>query len=97
MHNSLQIKFMNIFGGVIPLPSESLATLNCSNITDDTFFDMLEKKLVSQKIYRPVKNFSDTLNVSIDITLVGILGVVSFRDINKSGNLAPYLSFFNYF
>lgn len=84
---------MTIFGGVISLHSGSLAILDCSNITDDTFFNMLEKKLESQKIYRPVQNFSDILNVSIDITLVGILGVVSLRDINKSGSLVPYLSF----
>lgn len=93
LHNPLKMMFMSIFGGVIPLHSESLAILNCSNTTDDTFFDMLEKNLAIHKIYRPVKNFHDILNVSIDITLVGILGVVSLRDINKSGNLVPYLSF----
>ncbi|XP_056895247.1 5-hydroxytryptamine receptor 3C-like isoform X2 [Takifugu flavidus] len=54
---------------------ECVVTLNCTNFTHDSFFNMLEKRLNSQKIHRPVKMLSDSLNVSIDMTVVGILGV----------------------
>lgn len=58
-------------------PSECVALLDCSGMTHDSFYDALEKKLASQKIHRPVKKFSDVLNVSVDMTVVGLLGVVS--------------------
>lgn len=69
-------------------PSEGAALLNCSMSHDD-FHDELEKKLEAQKIHRPVKSFSDVLNVSIDITVVGLLGVVSLWETNKPANVAP--------
>lgn len=40
---------------------------------------------------------SDSLNVSIDMTVVGILGVVSVWELNVPGNHVQYLSFSNYF
>lgn len=59
-------------------PSECVTLLDCSSsMTHDSFYNALEKELASQKIHRPVKKFSDVLNVSIDITVVGVLGVVS--------------------
>ncbi|XP_011613227.1 5-hydroxytryptamine receptor 3C-like isoform X3 [Takifugu rubripes] len=54
---------------------ECVVTLNCTNFTHDSFFNMLGERLKSQKIHRPVKMLSDSLNVSIDMTVVGILGV----------------------
>lgn len=69
--NPLQIMIMHC--------SECAVTLNCTNFTLDSFFNTLGEILVSQKIHRPVKMLSDSLNVSIDITVVGILGVVSLR------------------
>lgn len=68
---------MHIFGGVISLHLECVVSFNCTNYTHDSFFNMLFKRLASQKIHRPVKMLSDSLNVSIDMTVVGILGVVS--------------------
>uniref|UniRef100_A0A3B4TMX4 5-hydroxytryptamine receptor 3A-like n=1 Tax=Seriola dumerili TaxID=41447 RepID=A0A3B4TMX4_SERDU len=43
--------------------------------TPESLFDALERELFPKKLLRPVKRFSDTLNITIDITLVGILGV----------------------
>lgn len=57
-------------------PLDGVALLDCSMSHDD-FHDELGKKLEAQKIHRPVKRFSDILNVSLDITVVGLLGVVS--------------------
>lgn len=59
------------------LPSECVALLDCNSMSHDSFYAALEEKLASQKIHRPVKRFSDVLNVSIDMTVVGLLGVVS--------------------
>lgn len=69
-------------------PSDGVALLDCSMSHDD-FHDELEKKLEAQKIHRPVKRFSDVLNVSIDITVVGLLGVVSLWETNEPANVAP--------
>lgn len=68
---------MQIFGCVISLHLECVVTLNCTNFNYDSFYNMLGERLTSQKIHRPVKMLSDILNVSIDMTVVGILGVVS--------------------
>ena len=70
-------------------PSVCVASLDCSNMTHESFYDTLEKKLAPQKIRRPVKRFSDVLNVSIDITVVGLLGVVSLGHTNKPAHVAP--------
>ncbi|XP_011613226.1 5-hydroxytryptamine receptor 3C-like isoform X2 [Takifugu rubripes] len=59
---------------------ECVVTLNCTNFTHDSFFNMLGERLKSQKIHRPVKMLSDSLNVSIDMTVVGILGVEWYID-----------------
>uniref|UniRef100_UPI0037E8C89A 5-hydroxytryptamine receptor 3A-like n=1 Tax=Semicossyphus pulcher TaxID=241346 RepID=UPI0037E8C89A len=53
----------------------SVAALNCTSPTIESMFDALETELFPRNLLRPVKRFSDTLNVSIDITVVGILGV----------------------
>lgn len=73
-------------------PSECVALFDCTSMTYDSFFDALEEQLLSQKMRRPVKKISDVLNVSIDMTVVGILGVVSLWDANKPANVAPYVS-----
>ncbi|XP_037626100.1 5-hydroxytryptamine receptor 3A-like [Sebastes umbrosus] len=52
-----------------------VAALNCSSPTPKSLFDALEKELFPRKLLRPVKSFSDTLNVTISMTLVGIIGV----------------------
>ncbi|XP_037626102.1 5-hydroxytryptamine receptor 3A-like [Sebastes umbrosus] len=52
-----------------------VAALNCSSPTPESFFDALEKELLPRTLHRPVKSFSDTMNVSIEITVVGIIGV----------------------
>lgn len=88
---------MHIFGGIISLHLECVVCLNCTNFTHGSFINMLVERLASQKIHRPVKMLSDSLNVSIDLTVVGILGVVSVRDLNMADNCVQYLSFSNYF
>ncbi|XP_040896407.1 5-hydroxytryptamine receptor 3A-like [Toxotes jaculatrix] len=52
-----------------------VAALNCTSPTPKSLFDALERELFPKKLLRPVKSFSDTLNVSIHMTVVGILGV----------------------
>ncbi|XP_023255586.1 5-hydroxytryptamine receptor 3A-like [Seriola lalandi dorsalis] len=52
-----------------------VAALNCTSPTPESLFDALERELFPKKLLRPVKTFSDTLNITVDITLVGILGV----------------------
>ncbi|XP_034387350.1 5-hydroxytryptamine receptor 3A-like [Cyclopterus lumpus] len=53
----------------------SVAALNCTSPTPDALFDALKKELFSRNLQRPVKSFSDTLNISIYIAVSGILGV----------------------
>ncbi|XP_078024964.1 5-hydroxytryptamine receptor 3C-like isoform X2 [Epinephelus lanceolatus] len=52
-----------------------VATLNCTSPTPKALFDALETELFPRKLFRPVNNFTDVLEVSIELTLVGILGV----------------------
>uniref|UniRef100_A0A8C4GII2 5-hydroxytryptamine receptor 3A n=1 Tax=Dicentrarchus labrax TaxID=13489 RepID=A0A8C4GII2_DICLA len=52
-----------------------VAALNCTNPTPKSLFDALEINLFPDKLARPVKSFSDTTNITITITVVGILGV----------------------
>ncbi|XP_060889753.1 5-hydroxytryptamine receptor 3A-like [Labrus mixtus] len=51
------------------------AALNCSSPSPESLFRALETELFPKKLLRPVKRFTDTLNVSVDLTLVGLLGV----------------------
>ncbi|XP_056270766.1 5-hydroxytryptamine receptor 3A-like [Pseudoliparis swirei] len=53
----------------------SVSALNCTSPTPDALFDALEKELFSRNLLRPVISFSDTLNISIDNIVVGIIGV----------------------
>lgn len=59
------------------LNSGFVAALNCSSPTPESLFDALEKELFPKKLLRPVKSFSDILNITIGMTVVGIAGVVS--------------------
>uniref|UniRef100_A0A3Q0S2L1 5-hydroxytryptamine (serotonin) receptor 3A n=1 Tax=Amphilophus citrinellus TaxID=61819 RepID=A0A3Q0S2L1_AMPCI len=52
-----------------------VAALNCTSPTPVALISELEKNLFSQKWVRPVKSFSDPLNISVSITVVGILGL----------------------
>ncbi|XP_044056993.1 5-hydroxytryptamine receptor 3A-like [Siniperca chuatsi] len=52
-----------------------VAALNCTSPTPDSLFNALEKELFPKKLVRPVERFSDPINITIGITLVGILGV----------------------
>ncbi|XP_071344147.1 5-hydroxytryptamine receptor 3A-like [Trachinotus anak] len=52
-----------------------VAALNCTSPTPESLLNALEKELFPKKLLRPVKRFSDTLNVTVHITVVGILGV----------------------
>ncbi|KAM8873736.1 5-hydroxytryptamine receptor 3A-like [Spinachia spinachia] len=52
-----------------------VATLNCTNPTPESLFAELEKNLFPKTSLRPVKNFSTPTNVTIGITVVGIIGV----------------------
>ncbi|KAM3620105.1 uncharacterized protein V6R79_018396 [Siganus canaliculatus] len=51
------------------------AALRCSNPSPESLLNGLKTELFPKKLLRPVKNFSDTLNVTVDMTVVGILGV----------------------
>ncbi|KAM9383996.1 5-hydroxytryptamine receptor 3A-like [Pholidichthys leucotaenia] len=52
-----------------------VAALNCSSPTPASLTDELEKSLFNKKYLRPVENFSNPLNITVSITVVGILGV----------------------
>ncbi|XP_070817546.1 5-hydroxytryptamine receptor 3A-like [Chaetodon trifascialis] len=49
--------------------------LNCTSPTPKSLINALEKDLFPDKMVRPVNSFSDPLNVTITITIVGIAGV----------------------
>ncbi|CAK6958168.1 -hydroxytryptamine receptor 3A-like [Scomber scombrus] len=51
------------------------AALNCTSPSPESLINALEKELFPKKLIRPVKSFSDPLNLTISITVVGILGV----------------------
>ncbi|XP_072245453.1 5-hydroxytryptamine receptor 3A-like [Leuresthes tenuis] len=51
------------------------AALNCTSPTPHSLFEELEKNLFSKKLVRPVASFSEPINITISITVVGILGV----------------------
>lgn len=53
------------------------AALNCTSPTPNALFQALDTDVFQNKMIRPVKNLSEPLNITIDITLVEILGVVS--------------------
>ncbi|XP_053178959.1 5-hydroxytryptamine receptor 3A-like [Scomber japonicus] len=55
------------------LPRGFEAALNCKSPSPEALSNALN--LLPKNLVRPVKRFSDTLNVTIRITLVGILGV----------------------
>ncbi|XP_054872387.1 5-hydroxytryptamine receptor 3A-like [Amphiprion ocellaris] len=51
------------------------AALNCTSPTPSSLFSELEKNLFSNSLVPPVKSFSYPVNITISITVVGILGV----------------------
>ncbi|XP_037554149.1 5-hydroxytryptamine receptor 3A-like [Nematolebias whitei] len=53
----------------------SSAALNCSSPTPTSLFQELEKDLFSKSLIRPVARFEDSLNITLRITVLGILGV----------------------
>uniref|UniRef100_A0A3B4XBE1 Neurotransmitter-gated ion-channel ligand-binding domain-containing protein n=1 Tax=Seriola lalandi dorsalis TaxID=1841481 RepID=A0A3B4XBE1_SERLL len=61
------------------LNSGFVAALNCTSPTPESLFNGLEKELFSKHLLRPVKSFLNPVNISIAITVVGIVGVVSLR------------------
>ncbi|XP_056270857.1 5-hydroxytryptamine receptor 3A-like [Pseudoliparis swirei] len=52
-----------------------VATLNCTSPTPESLFAALETNVFTKKLLRPVKNFSTPINITVGITVVGILGV----------------------
>ncbi|XP_071344144.1 5-hydroxytryptamine receptor 3A-like isoform X1 [Trachinotus anak] len=52
-----------------------VAALNCTSPTPESLFNSLEKELFPKKLIRPLKSFSNPINISIGITVVGIIGV----------------------
>lgn len=68
-----------------------VTTFNCTSPTPQSLFDALEKELVRRKSHPPVQNFSQAMVISLDVTVVGILGVVS-RQASKLPNISSYLN-----
>uniref|UniRef100_A0A3Q3W5F4 Neurotransmitter-gated ion-channel ligand-binding domain-containing protein n=1 Tax=Mola mola TaxID=94237 RepID=A0A3Q3W5F4_MOLML len=68
-----------------------VATLNCSSPTLESLFEALEKELLKKKLFRPVKHFSNPLTVSIDMTVVGILGVVKNAQLQYNMNFILFI------
>lgn len=59
--------------------SPVVASFNCTSPTPQSLFDELDRELSLRKPHPPVQDFSQPLVISLDITVVGILGVVSHR------------------
>lgn len=53
------------------------AALNCTSPTPKSLFQALEANVFSDNMFRPVKSLFEPLNITIDVTVVEILGVVS--------------------
>ncbi|XP_074492805.1 5-hydroxytryptamine receptor 3C-like [Sebastes fasciatus] len=70
-----EVKTAGLIFICFPLLHGFVAALNCTSPTPESLFAGLEKELFPTKLLRPVKSFSDTLNVTISMTLVGIIGV----------------------
>ncbi|XP_042340161.1 5-hydroxytryptamine receptor 3C-like [Plectropomus leopardus] len=70
-----KVKIAGLFLITFSLLHGFVAALNCTSPNPKALFDAFEKELFPRKLLRPVKSFSDTLNVSIYLTLVGVLGV----------------------
>ncbi|XP_049444299.1 5-hydroxytryptamine receptor 3A-like [Epinephelus fuscoguttatus] len=81
-----EVKTVGLISICFSLLHGFVAALNCTSPTPAALFDALEKDLFSKKLIKPVKSFSDTLNVSIEVTLEGILGVNE-----KSQSLTTFL------
>ncbi|XP_039888111.1 5-hydroxytryptamine receptor 3A-like isoform X2 [Simochromis diagramma] len=52
-----------------------VAALNCTSPTPAALFDELTKHLFPNKLLRPVETFAKPINISISITVAGIIGV----------------------
>ncbi|XP_068175437.1 5-hydroxytryptamine receptor 3A-like [Antennarius striatus] len=52
-----------------------VAALNCTSPTPKSLYNELEKTLFTEKLVRPVRDFADTLDISIGVTVVGIISV----------------------
>ncbi|XP_034387349.1 5-hydroxytryptamine receptor 3A-like [Cyclopterus lumpus] len=52
-----------------------VATLKCTSPTPESLFAALETNLFTKKLLRPVKSFSTPVNITVGITVVGIVGV----------------------
>ncbi|XP_068446261.1 5-hydroxytryptamine receptor 3A-like [Clinocottus analis] len=66
--------FQTLFSTFSSLPGFA-AALNCTSPTPESLFAALETNVFSKKLLRPVKNFSSPVYITIDITVVGLVGV----------------------
>uniref|UniRef100_A0A3B4TMP7 5-hydroxytryptamine receptor 3A-like n=1 Tax=Seriola dumerili TaxID=41447 RepID=A0A3B4TMP7_SERDU len=73
------IKCMIFVSYCLFLNSGFVAALNCTSPTPESLFNGLEKELFSKHLLRPVKSFLNPVDISIAITVVGIVGVVSLH------------------
>lgn len=70
-----KIKLTELLFVCFVLPQGFVAALNCSSPTASALFRELERNLFSQHLVRPVKSFSTPINITLHITVVGILGL----------------------
>lgn len=69
-----------IFHKYFPLwISAGVASFNCTSPTPQSLFDALDTDLSLKKSHPPVQDFSQPLVISLNVTVVGILGVVSHQ------------------
>lgn len=61
------------------LNSGFVVALNCTSPTPKALMKALETDLFPENLVRPVSSFSEPMNITIAITVVGILGVVSLK------------------
>uniref|UniRef100_M3ZUB0 5-hydroxytryptamine receptor 3A-like n=1 Tax=Xiphophorus maculatus TaxID=8083 RepID=M3ZUB0_XIPMA len=65
---ALILIFFSLFHGCV-------AALNCTNPSPESMFKELDDQLFRKNLIPPVASFSEPLNVTISLTVVGILGV----------------------
>lgn len=65
------------FSFLLQVLSGFAAALNCTSPTPKSLFQALEANVFHENMFRPVKSFFEPMNITVDMTVVEILGVVS--------------------
>ncbi|XP_070765025.1 5-hydroxytryptamine receptor 3A-like [Enoplosus armatus] len=70
-----EVKTAGLFFICFLLPYRFVAALNCTSPTRPSLYNALDKELFPQNLVPPVQSFSDPVNITVNMTVVGIIGV----------------------